>query len=473
MALTKAENCSKSRLYDFVIIGSGPAGVAAAVQASKIGKRVVIVEKHPEKLGGTWLHFGTIPSKTIREVLATVQSLRPHFGEKWVSRLVNGLSIEQLMERAQSVSADEEVLVLKHLKANNIEIIRGFGSVASGTSVKVHPEQGDPFLIDARKIMVATGSSPRRPADVPFDGWRILDSDHLLSIETLPSSIMIYGAGVIGCEYACIFGALGIKTTIVDVRSKIMQNIDQDLAVHLQKMMEVLGINFILGKSLKKISTASSHAVLELADRKVEAEVCFFAAGRVSQTNGMGLEDLGIETNAAGAITVNDYFQTKISTVYAAGDAIGPPALASTSLEQGRIAANHAFGNSNRTFPRVFPLGIYTIPELSSVGLSEEKVKESGEAYVVGSAMYDEVARGCIRGESHGLLKIIVAKENQKILGVHIAGSDAANLIHIGLCCMLADLPITALVDSMVFNYPTLAEAYRVAAFNAINKLDN
>lgn len=459
------------RNYDLVVIGSGPAGVAAAVQASKLGKKVVIVEKDPKQLGGAWLHFGTIPSKTIREVLATVQNVKPHVGQGWVDRLVSGISSDSLLKRAQLVSDEEELLVRKHLENNNIDIVTGFGRVESRNSVRVIPDEGSTFVIPTEKIMVATGSRPRRPADVPFDGWRVVDSDGILSLETMPKSIVIFGAGVIGCEYACIFGALGVDTTLVDGRTQIMQSMDHEMTHALRMSMESLGVKFILGKRYKGIRITPSHAALDLEDLTIEAEVCFFAAGRVSTTSRLGLEEVGIEMNERGAILVNDYFQTSISSIYAAGDAIGPPALASTSIEQGRIAAGHAFGGSRRKFPKVFPVGIYTIPEMSSVGMSEEEVVAAGTDYVVGRANYDEVARGYIRGDNHGLLKLLVSTKDEKILGIHIFGADAANLIHIGQCCMLGDVPCSEIVNSIVFNYPTLAEAYRVAAFNAINKI--
>lgn len=457
--------------YDLLVMGSGPAGVAAAMQACKIGKKVAIVEKTPKALGGAWLHTGTIPSKTIREVLSAIQNIKSHVGQHWVNRVVDSLSSDHLLRRAVSVSEDEENLLMKHIESNNVELIRGLARLEDRNCLRIIRENEESSLVTAHKIMIATGSNPRRPADIPFDGWRVVDSDDIIQLETVPKSLVIYGAGVIGCEYACMFGALGVDTTIVDSRSLIMQTMDQEVTEELKHSMESLGVRFILGQSMKKIRTAGPKAILVLEKQSVEADVCFFAAGRVSSTKGIGLERVGIETNDRGAIIVNQSFQTKVPNIYAAGDAIGPPALASTSLEQGRVAAAHAFSASDRTFPKIFPVGIYTIPEMSSVGQTEVELQKAGIEYVCGRADYDEVARGYIRGDNHGLLKILADVKTEKILGIHIVGSDACNLIHIGQCCMIAGMPLRDLVDSIIFNYPTLAEAYRVAAFNAINQL--
>lgn len=457
--------------YDFIAIGSGPAGVTAALQASKLNKKAAIVEKSIDSIGGAWLHTGTIPSKTIREVLASIQNVKTHVGNKWADRLVGSLSTAHLFNRAKSVSTDEQKLIQKHLDNNNIEIIRGYARFEDNHTLRVSPAKDDSFLVTADKIMISTGSSPRRPPDIPFDDWRVVDSDGILKLEHVPESLAIYGAGVIGCEFACIFGALGVKTTLVDARSEIMQTLDHEVTGELKKSMEELGIEFVLGQSLKKISADGAHATLHLSSTDVAANVVFFAAGRVSNTKNLCLDRVQIKTNSRGAIVVNNYFQTEATNIYAAGDAIGPPALASTSSEQGRIAAHHAFGEGNREFPAVFPIGIYTIPEMSSVGKCEEELQKEGVDYVVGRASYEEVARGYIRGDNHGLLKILACRETQTILGIHIVGADAANLIHIGQCCMMTKMPLQDVVNSIIFNYPTLAEAYRVAAFNALNKI--
>jgi NAD(P) transhydrogenase len=461
----------KTKEYDLLVLGSGPAGIHGAVQAAKLGKKVAIIEKNEKALGGAWIHTGTLPSKTIREVVATVQSIKPHVGKEWVDRLVQDLSTDDLKNRAHDVATSEESLVQKHLANNNIEVIRGFGRIEDPFTVRVVRQDGDPIVVRSAFILIGTGSKPRRPDEIPFDDWRIVDSDSILQLEHLPRSLQIYGAGVIGCEYACIFGALGVKTTIIDSRTRIMQTVDQEVAGALKTSMEEMGIEFQLGYTLKKLTTQGPKVIAQYDKGSLESDVFFFAAGRQSNSAHIGLERVDIKTDARGTICVDQFFRTNVPNIYAAGDVIGPPALASTSAEQGRIAVRHAFGDKQCKFPEVYPVGIYTIPEISSVGKTEEMLIQEKAEYVVGRASFDEVARGHIRGESHGLLKILVDVKTKQIVGIHVIGADAANLIHIGLCCMLAGLPLDELVNSVLFNYPTLAEAYRVAAFNALNKI--
>ena len=457
--------------YDLLVLGSGPAGVHGAVQAAKLKKKVAIIEKTPNKLGGALVHTGTIPSKTMREVLAAVHSINEHVGNHWVHRLIDNISSKSLLGRAFSVAKEEETLIKKHLKTNGIEVITGHGHIEDEHTLRVIPPNGNPSKVTGKVILVSTGSRPRRPDNIPFDGWRVVDSDDILQLENLPSSILIFGAGVIGCEFACIFSALGVKTTIVDTRSRIMQSIDREISEELMKTMEDIGVQFKLGYQLKHITHDGPSVISEFHQEQIASDLFFFAAGRVSTTKHIGLKRVGIETNERGTILVNHHFQTSMSSIYAAGDAIGPPALAATSMVQGRLAVCHAFGVQTKGFPPQYPIGVYTIPELSTVGYSEEQVQQQGIDYVVGRANYDEVARGYIRGDSHGLLKIIACKKTQQLLGIHIVGADAANLIHIGLCCMLAKMALQELINSVIFNFPTLAESYRVAAFNALNKI--
>lgn len=457
--------------YDMLVIGSGPAGVYAAVQASKLGKRVAIIEKNADKLGGAWIHTGTLPSKTMREVLATIQSIQFHAGKPWVERLVSDLSFSKLMDRANRVAKSEEDLIRRHLQTNNIAVIHGSGVIEDANTVRVNTTDGKSKLIRTDKVMLATGSRPRRPDNIPFDGWRVVDSDEILNLEQVPKSLVIYGAGVIGCEYACIFGALGVDTTIVDERNNVLQSIDREIAEALKRSMEDLGIKFKMGQKLDHVKTDGPRVTAKFKDFIATSDVFFFSAGRLSNTAHLGLEKIGVRVTDRGAVHVNEFFQTSVNNVYATGDVIGPPALAATSMEQGRFACLHAFDECQRSFPTIFPIGIYTIPELSSVGKTEEEIKAEGLPYVVGHASFDEVARGHIRGDNHGMLKIIAHRETQEILGLHIVGADACNLVHIGQALMLQGAQLHDLVDRMIFNYPTLAEAYRVAAFNALNKL--
>lgn len=457
--------------FDLLVIGSGPAGIQAAVQAAKLHKKVCIIEKSQERLGGTWIHTGTLPSKTVRESLEAIHNIRYHSGVQWVHRVIDDLSSNKLFGRARTVSEQEENLVRHHLKKNSIVLKHGYGLIDDPNHVRVTAADGTSEIVSAKNILIATGSRPRRPANIPFDGWRIVDSDEILRLEAIPKRIVIYGAGVIGCEYACIFGALGVDTTIVDARSRILQTVDTELAKALERSMLDMGIKLRLGKDMKEIKVKGPVVTMEFdGEPAIETDVLFFAAGRVSNTDRLGLERIGIKVNDRGAVSVNQYFQTNIPNIYAAGDAIGAPALAATSAQQGRYTALHAFGCLNCEFPSVYPLGVYTIPELSSVGPTEEELIQKGVEFEVGRASYGEVARGYIRGDAHGLVKLLICKKTHHILAIHVLGQDACNLVHIGMAFMLKGGHAQDLV-TMIFNYPTLAEAYRIAAFNALNKL--
>ncbi len=456
--------------YDLLIVGSGPTGIHAAVQAAKLGKKVCIVEKMPGKIGGSWIHTGTLPSKTLRESLEQIHSIRYHVGSKWVDRIIQDLNIGTLFGRAFKVSYLEEELVRKHLASNSVVIAEGYGTIEDRFSVRVVSTKDEPYVLTGRNILIATGSKPRRPNEIPFDGWRVVDSDDVLQLEQVPSSMVIYGAGVIGCEYACIFAALGVKVTMIDSRSRILQYLDLEVANELKKSMEAMGVTFVLDKTLQKVHVKGPQVVVESDDYHISVEVFFYAAGRVSTTDKIGLERLGISMNDRGAIEVNEHFQTSLPNIYAAGDAIGPPALAATASQQGRYVACHAFGSSIGAFPSLYPIGVYTIPELSMIGKTEEELKQDNVEYVVGRASYSEIARGYIRGDSFGLLKLLISKKTHEILGIHIVGADACNLIHIGLGYMGKNGHAQDLIN-LIFNYPTLAEGFRIAAFNGLNQI--
>ena len=456
--------------FDLIVIGSGPAGIQAALQAAKQYKKVCVVEKNPERLGGSWIHTGTIPSKTVRESLDAIHNIRYHVGGHWVDRIIADLSTTKLFGRARMVSQQEENLVRKYLEKNSIVLKHGYGLIEDHHTVRVTPSKGDSEALTAKNILICTGSRPRRPAHIPFDGWRVVDSDEVLLLEHIPKRILVYGAGVIGCEYACIFAAMGVDTTIVDSRDRIMQTLDQELSAALEASMVDLGVKFKLGHEMQNIRVKGPVVAVDVGPETIETDVLFFAAGRVSNTERLGLEKIGVKANDRGASQTNSYYQTNIPNIYAAGDAIGSPALAATSAQQGRYAALHMFNSLNIEYPNVFPVGVYTIPELSCVGPTEDELKVAGIDYVVGRAHYRELARGYIRGDAHGMLKLLVDKKTHRILGIHVLGEDACNLVHIGMAFMLKGGHAQDLI-TMIFNYPTLAEAYRIAAFNALNKI--
>lgn len=467
---SKNQSRSQKDEYDLVVIGSGPAGIQAAVQAAKLKKTVCIIEKMTNSLGGAWIHTGTLPSKTIRESLDTIHSIKHHAGPGWVERIIADMGTTKLYKRAQKVSQEEEALVRRYLKKNNIEICGGFASFDDENTIKVTPSDSQPYIVRGKKIVIATGSRPRRPNNIPFDGWRVVDSNEILNLESVPRHMIIYGAGVIGCEYACIFGALGVDTVLVDARDRLLAMSDAEVVKALENAMREIGVQIKFNQDLKAIDPKGPKVSVQLTDETIETDVLFFAAGRVSNAENLGLEKIGVKYNDRGIIAVNDVFQTAIPHIYAAGDVIGPPALAATSAQQGRFCALHAFATMKNEFPKHFPIGVYTIPELSSVGPTEEQLREQGADFVVGRAYYHELARGYIKGDNHGMLKLLVDRKTHKILGIHILGEDAANLVHIGLAFMLKEGIANDLIN-MIFNYPTLAEAYRIAAFNALNKI--
>ncbi len=462
-------NENLQRDFDLVVVGSGAAGIHAAIQAAKIHKRVCIVERNPHRIGGSWIHTGTIPSKTLREGLAAVYSLQEHMGKAWVERLVQDLQAGQLIQHARQVGEQEEANLQEYIRNNQIQILHGDAFIENAYSVRVNA-QSHSKLISTNFIFIATGSQPDRPEYIAFDGWRVIDSDDIFNLEALPKTMVIYGAGVIGCEYACIFAALGVEVTLVHGRVEILPYCDREIIGELQSIMGHLGVRFKLGTRIIQAQSHGPHVKMQLGDDILESDLLLWTAGRNPQSQHLGLEALGIDVDERRAIKVNENFQTVIPSIYAGGDVVGSPALAATAVQQGRFVACHAFGSSLGSFPKDYPIGIYTIPECSMVGKTEEALVKEGRDYVVGRAYYKEIARSIMGGQTHGLLKILIDKKTHEILGVHIVGDDACNLVHIGLAFMTKNGRAQDFVN-MVFNYPTLAEGYRIAAFNGLNKI--
>lgn len=435
--------------FDLIVIGSGPGGLRAAIQAAKLGRSVAIVEK--DKAGGASVHTGTIPSKSLRE--AALQKC----------------DFADAMARMRQVRRAESEVVADQLARNGVEWFRGLASFEGPHEISV---ANGPRL-SADHFVIATGTRPIRHAEFPFRLKNVHDSDSILRAPARPRNLLVVGAGVIGCEYASIFSRLGSRVTLVDRRKELLRSVDPEVIEALRQAFGEAGLELSLGCELGAISAAKESAKLDVKlngkTRKFDAAlVCM---GRQPNTEGLALDKIGLELDARGNIPVDrSNFRTKIAHIYAVGDVIGAPGLAASSAEQGRIAACRIFGQDCHGFPDSFPYGIYTIPEISSVGLLEAEAREKALPYVVGRAHFREIARGLIAGDSNGFIKLIVQRETQKILGVHAIGMGATELVHIGQAALALGAPIDFLVDN-VFNYPTFAEAYKVAALHAKNQL--
>lgn len=455
---------------DFAVIGSGPAGQTASFQAAKLGKTVVIIEKDSVP-GGNCLNSGTIPSKSLREAIIdlTRYNERSFYG----SSCIRDVTIHDLNYRLNRVLEGERAILLRRFKRNNIRFLTGKAKFVSPNELLVTDQQENEIaLINADKILISTGSEPRNPMHVPFDNDVILDSNRLLTIDKVPQTMIVLGGGVIGSEYASFFAALGTKVKILDKRSRLLPNVDAEIGMHLQGGLKEFGLEFIPNKTTQKIERVQNQAHIYCDDGTVyKAEVLLYALGREANVEGLNIAHAGIHLNERGYIPVNEYFQTSVSHIYAGGDVIGFPALASTSMEQGRLVARHAFGAKTHLFPTFFPLGIYTIPEISCCGYTEEELQQKVISYEVGRAYYYEIARSHIAGSSHiGLFKILFDRESLEVLGVHIVGRNATEVIHIGQVAMSFGAKLDYFVDQ-VFNYPTFAEGYRIAALNGLNKI--
>lgn len=458
---------------DFVVIGSGPAGQKAAIQAAKLGKKVVLVEK--EAVGGYCLNSGTIPSKSLRE--AIIELTRYNERIFYGASCQREVTIGDLNYRLNTILEWERAILLRQFKKNNIQFLRGTASFLSPHTLCINESEKIRHF-EADKILIGTGSEPRNPLNIPFDEQVILDSNRLLTLDHIPKTMLVLGGGVIGSEYASFFAALGCKVQILDKRERLLPSLDAEIGRHLQVGLQEIGLEFIPKKVPIDIQRLQNLALVHCDDgTQYKADVLLYALGREANVKGLQIDKSGVELNSQGYIPVNEYFQTNIPHIYAAGDVIGYPALASTSMEQGRLAARHAFGVSTHTFPTFFPLGIYTIPEISSCGYTEEELQIKGVPYEVGRAYYYELARSHITGSSGyqpdhpGIFKIIFHKKTLEILGVHILGRNATEVIHIGQVAMSCGVKLNYFADQ-VFNYPTFAEGYRIAALNGLNKLE-
>lgn len=455
---------------DVVVIGSGPAGQKAAIQASKAGKKVIVVERLNEP-GGNCLFSGTIPSKTLREAIIDLTrfhernfySFDYHLGDVTISALNN---------RLQKVIEEEKNMVERQFKKNNIRLLTGTARFENPHMlILVDPDYRLLYQIQSPYFIIATGSKPRNPNNVPFDNEVILDSTTLLSLNKVPKTLLVLGGGIIGSEYASFFAALGTEVTIIDKKDHILPMLDAEIGIHLQTALTDIGLRFFGNKEPETISKVDNRAFVKFKDgTSLEADALLYALGRTANVDALHLENIGIQINEKGYIPVNALFQTALPQIYAVGDVIGGPCLASTSMEQGRLAARHLCGAQTHHFPSFYPVGIYTIPEISCCGYTEEELKELGFHYEVGRAYYYEIARSHIVGSNVGMFKILFHAETLEILGVHIIGRSATEVIHIGQLAINFHAKINFFIDQ-VFNYPTYAEGYRVAALNGFNKI--
>jgi NAD(P) transhydrogenase len=454
--------------YDLLVVGSGPGGQRAAIAAAKVGRKVAIVDRRT-MLGGVCTNTGTIPSKTLREAVLylTGMSQRDLYGASY--RVKEDITIEDLTARTQHVIGREIEVVRSQLLRNHVHLHTGNARFVDEHTVEV--DGPDHVLVSAESFVLAPGTEPARPDNVDFDQARVIDSDSILELEEVPGSMVVVGAGVIGMEYASMFAALGTRVTVVDARATMLDFCDHEVVESLRFHLRDLSVSFRFGESVERVQVTGSGTITSLASgKRIPAETVMYSAGRQGATSGLNLEALGLSADRRGRISVDESFRTEVPHVYAVGDVIGFPALAATSMEQGRLAGMRAVGEAAGRISELQPIGIYTIPEISYVGSTEDELTASAVPYEVGLARYRELARGQIVGDSYGMLKLLVHAENRTVLGVHLFGTGATDLVHIGQTVMGCGGTVDYLVDT-VFNFPTLSEAYKVAALDVTNKL--
>ena len=455
---------------DLLVIGSGPSGQKAAIQAAKLGKRVAVAERK-ERLGGVSIHTGTIPSKTLREAVLEQLAQRPldvldptrvEESEQQV--------LELLMDRTARVVAAETAVVREQFRRNRVGWLPGEARFEDENTLKI---EGEDEPIHPRRIIVACGTRPARPSSVQFDDKTVIDSDGLLKLEhRVPRSMVVVGAGVIGVEYASMFGALGTKVTVVDKRDRVLNFLDSEIGEAFQYLLRRQNVTFRLRESVAGVDIdvdARGPTVRLQSGKQLVAETVLYAVGRQGDTEHLQLDRAGLEADDRGRIPVDDTHRTKVPHIFAVGDVAGG-GLAATAMEQGRIATLHAFGEDVQTLPELVPTGVYAVPEIAMVGQTEEQLTDAAIPYVTGVARWSELARGLMSGDEDGMLKLLVDPENRNLLGVHVIGTGATDLVHIGQAVMGGSATIDFLVTA-VFNYPTFAESYKVAALDAMNRI--
>lgn len=457
--------------YDLVVVGSGPAGEKGAAQAAYFGKKVALVERAPH-LGGACINTGTVPSKTLREAALYFSGLQQRglYGIDY--SLKEDLTVSDFMYRKQRVVESEWEIIQRNLDRHQIEVVWGDASLEDAHTVRVRTPSGTQVDLGADVVLIATGSSPHHPEDVPFDHRLIYDSDSILRMSHIPRTMAVVGGGVIGCEYASIFAALDVEVTLVQAQGRLLPFVDGEIAERLRAHLERLGLRFIFNDRAVEVERGDDQVRLGLrSGTRLECEIALFAVGRKSNVEGLNLEAVGVRTGERGLILVNDKYQTTVPNIYAAGDVVGFPALASISMEQARVAMVHAFDlrYKERVSP-ILPLAIYTIPEISMVGLSEDTCKAEEIPYLVGRSYYEKSPRGQVIGDMSGMLKLVFSPTDKKLLGAHHIGELASELVHIGAQVMADGGTIDAFIHA-VYNYPSLADSYKYAAYDGLGNL--
>ena len=454
---------------DLLVIGSGPSGQRAAIQAAKLGKRVAVAERR-DRLGGVSIHTGTIPSKTLREAVLDQLAERPlDVLDPTRMEETEQQALRQLMDRTARVIAAETAVVREQFRRNTVGWLPGAARFVDGHTVTIDDSDEQ---IRADHIVIAVGTKPARPASVAFDDRTIIDSDGLLKLERrVPHSMTVVGAGVIGVEYASMFGALGAKVTVIDQRDRTLNFLDGEIGEAFQYLLRRSNVTFRLREKVEAIESVDGRARIALASGKeIFSETVLYAVGRQGATDELGIEKAGLTADKRGRLEVDDQYRTSVPHIFAVGDVAGG-GLAATAMEAGRIAALHAFEQPVHTLPELVPTGVYAIPEIGMVGATEEELTDCSEPYVTGIARWSELARGLMTGDEDGMLKLLVSSEDKRVLGVHVIGTGATELVHIGQAVMAQGAGGLDFLVTAVFNYPTFAESYKVAALDAANRI--
>lgn len=453
--------------YDLVVIGSGPAGEKGATQAAYFGKKVALVERASQP-GGASIRWG-IPSKALRETALYFSGLRQRGLYSIDYSLKDQLTVDDLMYREREVVDNAGEVLQRNIDLHGIEIVNGHASLKDAHTVRVRQGDGSERYLETEVVLIATGASAFRPADIPFDNHLIHDSDTIFTIDRIPKTMVVVGGGVIGTEFASIFGALGIQVTLIDIRDRLVPFVDREIGERLQTQLEDLGMSLRFDQRVAKVETSNQRVEISLqSGERLQFELALIAAGRQSNTQGMGLEEAGVQLGERGLILVNENHQTSLPNIYAAGDVVGFPALASTSMEQARTAVTHAF---NFQYPgadvHIFPMAIYSVPEIAMVGLTEEDCQKKDIPYLVGRAYYEKNPRGLIIGDRSGMVKLVFSPDDKKLLGVHHIGEMSSELVHIGTQVLVQGGTIDDFRET-IYNYPTLSDLYTYAAYDGI-----